>query len=328
MPRKKTNERTGSGPRRGDYVLVEDSVVRVGGDGLPDLEPRHRVMVVGRVRRGAVVEVVSPEQHVPGDAKAETGRTAEFNTVYPLPDDALERLGGIGVSEVGAQSWDTLDDAWAWISGEAAGGEAPTAEATEKGIRERVEEYRGDDRESMEADLKEATETLEGLRRSPQDFRVSVGEARELEETRVVLERLLGEGGGDLEALAEAWGNGDRPVADEPGAPADRVDVADEPAEGEAEGPAGDDEPSDEAERPADGRDIACPECGVAPGKSCRYPSGYYYSRGHTSRRPGGVAPESGMVDDARLDMECPECLAEAGKPCRVVLVRGHAARR
>ena len=74
MPRKKTDEQTEeTGPRRGDCVLVEDSVVRVGGDGLPDLEPRYRVMRAGRVRLNAVVEVVSPEQHVPGNAKAETG---------------------------------------------------------------------------------------------------------------------------------------------------------------------------------------------------------------------------------------------------------------
>ena len=251
MPRKKTDEQTEeTGPRRGDYVLVEDSVVRVGGDGAPDLEPRYRVMVVGRVKLNAVVEVVSPEQHVPGNAKAETGRTAEFSTAYPLPGDALERLGSMAVSEVQAQSWASLDDAWAWISG----GEPP--------------------------------------------------------------ER-------DLEGLAAAWGNGERPVAEEPrsvNGPAD--EPAHEPADAPVDEP---DEPGD-AERPADGRDIACPECGAEVGKSCRYPSGYYYSRGHTSRRPDGVV--SAMVDDARLDMECPECLAEAGKPCRVVLVRGHAARR
>ena len=248
MPRKKTDEQTEeTGPRRGDYVLVEDSVVRVGGDGAPDLEPRHRVMVVGRTKLSAVVEVVTPEEHVPGNAKAETGRTAEFSTVYPLPDDARERLGGMAVAEVGAQSWSTLDDAWAWISG---------------------------------------------------------GEAAER----------------DLEGLAAAWGNGERPVAEEPGA---SVGGADEPDE------AADDEPAAEAgvERPANGRDIECPTCGAGAGKSCRYPSGYYYARGHSARLPGGrAAPE--MVDDARLDIECPECLAEAGKPCRVVLVRGHAARR
>ena len=101
MPRKKTDEQTEeTGPRRGDYVLVEDSVVRVGGDGLPDLEPRYRVMVVGRVKLSAVVEVVSPEQHVPGDAKAETGRTSEFTTAYPIRERARERLGGMGASEV------------------------------------------------------------------------------------------------------------------------------------------------------------------------------------------------------------------------------------
>ena len=83
-----------------------------GATALPDLEPRYRVMVVGRVKLNAVVEVVSPEQHVPGNAKAETGRTAEFNTAYPLPGDALERLGGMAVSEVQAQSWASLDDAW------------------------------------------------------------------------------------------------------------------------------------------------------------------------------------------------------------------------
>ena len=74
-------------------------------------------MVVGRVRRGAVTEVVSPEQYVPRDAKAETGRTGESSTVYPLPDDARERLDGMGLSEVQKQSWGDLDDAWAWISG-------------------------------------------------------------------------------------------------------------------------------------------------------------------------------------------------------------------
>ena len=74
MPRKKTDEQTEeTGPRRGDYVLVEDSVVRVGGDGVPDLEPRYRVMVVGRTKLSAVVEVVSPEQHVPGNARGRDG---------------------------------------------------------------------------------------------------------------------------------------------------------------------------------------------------------------------------------------------------------------
>ena len=63
MPRKKTDERTETGPRRGDWVLVEDSVVGVGGDGLPDLEPRYRFMVVGRTKLNAVTEVVSPEQY-------------------------------------------------------------------------------------------------------------------------------------------------------------------------------------------------------------------------------------------------------------------------
>ena len=121
MPRqRRTKQQTEeTGPRRGDYVLVEDSVVRVWGDGLPDLEPRYRVMRAGRVKLNAVVEVVSPEQYIPRNARAETERTSEFSTVYPLPDDAQERLGGMGASEVGAQSWGDLDDAWAWISGEA-----------------------------------------------------------------------------------------------------------------------------------------------------------------------------------------------------------------
>ena len=48
-------------------------------------------------------------------------------------------------------------------------------------------------------------------------------------------------------------------------------------------------------------------------GRSCRYPSGYYYARGHSARLAGGRAA-SEMVDDARLDMECPECLAEGGE--------------
>ena len=81
MPRKKADERAETGPRRGDYVLVEDSVVRVGGDVLPDLAPRYRVMVVGRVKLDAVTEVMSSEQYIPRNARAETGPPANSTSL-------------------------------------------------------------------------------------------------------------------------------------------------------------------------------------------------------------------------------------------------------
>ena len=240
-----------TGPRRGDYVLVEDGVVRVGGDGLPDLEPRYRVMVVGRTRLSAVTEVVSPERYIPREREGRDGAHRP-NSARCTPSPTTR---GRGSAAWGCPRW----------------GRSPGPALTTPGPG------------SPAASPRRAT------------WRV----------------------------WRRPGGTGSGPWPRSPGStngPAG--EPADEPADAPVDEP---DEPGD-AERPADGRDIACPECGAAPGKSCRYPSGYYYSRGHTSRRPGGVV--SAMVDDARLDMECPECKAEAGKPCRVVLVRGHAARR
>ena len=32
-------------------------------------------------------------------------------------------------------------------------------------------------------------------------------------------------------------------------------------------------------------RHIVCPSCGALPGNSCRYPSGFHFSKGHKDRR-------------------------------------------
>lgn len=96
----------------------------------------------------------------------------------------------------------------------------------------------------------------------------------------------------------------------------------------------------EETGRPVDGRDIKCDECGAEVGKACKYPSGFIYSKSHTSRRPGETTRRRKEVEtheatgrpvDGR-DIECPECSAPAGQACKYpsghFYSKSHAVRR